>query len=81
MINLIEFSAQRLRCNNRYCKNNCDFKNRMRDIAEDGETVEDEIPNLVEINEYLKGLSKTLGEIEVLTERAIKIGQGGNGYV
>lgn len=49
-----------------------EYKNQLLDIAEDGEVSEEELPNLIEINEYLKELSKTLSEIETLTERTIK---------
>ena len=49
-----------------------EYKNKLLDIAEDGKITSDEIPNLIEISEYLKGLSKTISEIETLAEREIR---------
>ena len=48
-----------------------DFKNKLLDIAEDGKISAEEVPHLVELNEYLKGLSKTISEINNLTARAV----------
>lgn len=43
-------------------------------IAADGDVSDDEVEDLKSINEFFKGVSKTLSELETLTERIINGG-------
>lgn len=49
-----------------------EIKGKLLDIAEDGEVVEDELPELLKIVAYLNDVSKTISEIEVIAKKAIK---------
>ncbi len=48
------------------------LKDRLIEIAEDGEITEMELPTLQEIVEYLDSLSKTVSELKILSEKAFK---------
>ena len=47
-------------------------KDKLLDIAEDGVISEDELPDLQEIVNYLDGLAKTVSELKILSEKAIR---------
>ena len=49
-----------------------ELKAKLLDIAEDGRVSEEEVPDLQEIVDYLNGVSKTISEIEVIANKAIK---------
>lgn len=46
------------------------IKDMLVDIAEDGEVSKDEVENLCHIRDYLRSLSRTISELEILTEKA-----------
>lgn len=54
------------------------MKDKLLDIAEDGIISEDELPDLREVLEYLDNLSKTVSELRIIGEKALK-GGAGNG--
>lgn len=47
------------------------LKDRLVDIAEDGQVSADETEDLKKIMEYLNRLSKTISELKILTERVV----------
>lgn len=47
-------------------------KDLLVDIAEDGEVSDDEVDDLIRVRDYLRDLSKTISELETLTERVVK---------
>jgi len=50
------------------------LKEKLLDIAEDGVITEDELPALKEVLEYLDSLSKTVSELRIIGEKALKGG-------
>ena len=49
-----------------------EMKNKLLDIAADGEITEDEVPDLAEILEYIEGVAKTVSELRVVGKMAMK---------
>ena len=54
------------------------FKDKLLDIAEDGVITEDELPDLREILDYLDGLARTVSELKIIGEKALR-GDGTDG--
>lgn len=52
-----------------------ELKDKLIDIAEDGMITEDEKPDLEEILEYLDTVSKTVSELKIIGEKALKGGR------
>lgn len=46
------------------------IKDTLVDIAEDGEISADEVDNLLLVRDYLRSLSKTISELEILADKA-----------
>ena len=49
-----------------------DMKDRLMDIAADGKVSEDELDDLQEITAYLEDVAKTINELKIITEIAVK---------
>lgn len=52
------------------------MKDKLLDIAEDGIISEDELPDLKEVLDYLDGLSRTVSELKIIGEKALRGGKG-----
>lgn len=52
-----------------------DIKDRLLDIAADGKVSEDEIDDLLEITSYLEDVAKSISELKIITDMAIKRGR------
>lgn len=53
-----------------------DMKDKLLDIAEDGKIGEDEIPTLKQILHYLDSMAKTVSELRIIGEKALRTGDG-----
>ena len=53
-----------------------DIKDRLMDIAADGNVSENEIEDLSQITEYLEDVAKSISELKIITEMAIKRSKG-----
>ena len=54
-----------------------DIKDRLMDIAADGKVTDDEINDLSQITDYLEEVAKSISELKIITEMAIKRSKNG----